>query len=497
MKLSDLIKGIEICEYTSDMMNMDVSGISSDSRSIKKGDIFVCVCGTKSDGHEYVSQAAEAGAAAVIAERWTPDIQLLAVSGIPVMRVKNVRLALAYLWSNYYGCPGKSLEIIAVTGTNGKTSVTNMLKSIFEEAGIPCALIGTITHSLTTPDPEQLYKELRELADNGIKYVFMEASSHALKLDKLGALRFRCGIFTNLTREHLDFHHTMEDYLNSKAKLFKLSDAAVINIDDEYGKALVKMSGSKKVYTYSAESDSADFSAKQAELNGIDGITYNFLTTGHLFRIHSPIPGGFTVYNTLAASSAAYLCGVPPRAIRDGIASLHGVRGRIERIQLPQTHFACYIDYAHTPDALENVLRSLRGFMTAGQRLVVLFGCGGDRDPGKRPVMGEIASTLADYLIITSDNSRSEDKAEIIRQILTGIRNGCGYTVIEDRREAIRYAVRTAVKGDVILLAGKGHEDYEIDRSGRHPFSERELLQEAALEIYRRDNSEKEKMNDR
>lgn len=497
MRLGALLCGVELCEYTFGAMDIEVVGISSDSKTIGAGELFVCIEGMRSDGHDFAAEAVRRGACAVVAESWKGDLCGLAYGDFPVVRVKNARKALAFIWSNYYGSPGRELHLIGVTGTNGKTSVTNMLAAIFEKAAIPCALIGTITHTLTTPDPEQLYRELRRLADEGKRYVFIEISSHALSLHKADALRFECGIFTNLTREHLDFHKTMEAYFEAKLRLLELSDAMLINTDDEYGTEFLKRAASCRTYTYSAKDPEADFYAGQVELCGTDGVSYQFVSAGRLMRIRSPIPGGFTVYNTLAATSAACLCGLPSGAVREGIAELHGVCGRIERIPLPMPDVAFYIDYAHTPDALANVLRSLRGFMKPEQRLKVLFGCGGDRDPGKRPIMGRVASEYADHLIVTSDNSRSEDKDAIISQILTGVdRESCSVEVIVDRRRAIEHSVENAECGDVILLAGKGHEDYEIDGLGKHPFSEREILRAAARRVCR-ERRDEEKTKDK
>jgi len=462
MLLSDILKGLEIV-YT----DITVSGISTDSRTTKIGDVFVCIRGEHLDSHElpYINEAIGNGAAVLITDR---DV----TASCPVIKVADTRKTLAVMCGNYYGRPQDKLNIIAVTGTNGKTTVTHMLKAIYEEAGYKCAVIGTVTNTMTTPVPEQLYPLLADYADSGIDYVFMEASSHALYLGRLDGIRFRYGIFTNLTPEHLDFHGTMDNYLKAKAILFSQCDVGLINYDDEYCTALTKLVKCETLY-YSVKSDKADYTARNIKSFG-DGIQYDFLTICEMFRVNVSIPGMFTVYNSLSAAACAYHDGIAPAVIRSAFRKLNGIPGRIEFIANDR-NLRIFIDYAHTPDALENVLRTLRDIKGTG-RLTVVFGCGGDRDSAKRQVMGKIASKLADFVIITSDNSRTEDPKKIINDIMKGIDKELPYAVIENRTDAIKYAVDTAEKDDIILLAGKGHEDYEITADGRHPFNEKELI---------------------
>jgi UDP-N-acetylmuramoyl-L-alanyl-D-glutamate--2,6-diaminopimelate ligase len=449
---------------------------------VQKGGLFVCIKGEHSDGHDFIDDAFKNGAAAVIIEK---DEKLHYDKNI--IKVEDSRTALAYACANYYGRPQDQLNIIAVTGTNGKTSTTYMLKAIYEEAGYKCGLIGTITNSMTTPMPETLYPMLREFADAGCEYVFMEASSHALALGRLEGIQFKIGIFTNLTQDHMDFHKTVDNYMEAKMRLFKQSKTGLINYDDIYGRKIGQLTSDIcDIKYYSAMSASADYSAKNIESKGADGIEYEFLTVGKIFRITSKIPGMFTVYNTLAAASAAYCDGISPLVIREAMLKLDGVAGRFERVKLDKD-YAVFIDYAHTPDALENTLKALRDVKRSGGakwngRLTVLFGCGGDRDPIKRPMMGRIASKYTDFVIVTSDNTRTENPQKIIADILKGIDKELPYTTIENRTEAIKYAIKTANSGDIILLAGKGHENYEIDAEGKHPYNEKEIVYKFAAE---------------
>ena len=306
----------------------------------------------------------------------------------------------------------------------------------------------------------------------------MEASSHALKLSKLDALTFEAAIFTNLTPEHLDFHETMEDYKESKAKLFKMSKTALINADDLHGEYMVKHS-SGRVCTYSVKGGDADFCA-DGVISNERGISYTLLSKNTIMKIKSSLRGSFNVDNTLSAAACGLLFGISPATVAEALCSITGVSGRMERLKLdPSADFSVYIDYAHTPDALENLLVSARRIMGEGERLVLLFGCGGDRDKNKRAVMGKIASECADLTVVTSDNSRSEKKESIIEDIMQGFERSRAHIIIPDRREAIEYAVINAERGDVILLAGKGHEKYEIDSDGKHPFDEREIVSDA------------------
>lgn len=457
-----------------------ILGITPDPERIKEGTLYLCIRGFQRDGHKAIPRAIAHGAVACVIGEGYPDIQAyLEQLSIPYAIANNEREAEAILTSRFYRDPWKDLKITAVTGTNGKTTVTSMLTAIYETAGFRTGAIGTLTGKLTTPDPAELYPTLASYAANGVSHVFMEASSHALSLGKLAPIRFDAAVFTNLTPEHLDFHRTMSDYAAAKATLFRQARRSILNADDEQS-TLMARAATGKVYYCSAQTRPADFLAFNISHNGLYGIAYDFAAANRRFRVRSSLPGRFTVMNTLEAAAAAYTDGISPDIIRGALCRFRGVKGRLERVPLPTQDFTVYIDFAHTPDALENILLTIRDFMKPTQRLVLLFGCGGDRDKSKRPLMGQIASRLADFVIITSDNSRSENTADIISDILAGVDEHCSYTVIENRREAIRYAIHTACTGDVILLAGKGHEEYEIMPDGTHPFSEREIVMSAA-----------------
>ena len=497
MRLYELLSAVEVFAYARPR-DMEIRGITSDSRRVGKGDLFVCIRGLHEDGHAYLRDAVGAGAIAVMTEEGTEDVP----EDVAHIIVPNTRSALARLYHTWYGRSGDRLHLIAVTGTNGKTSVSFMLRAIWEASLERCGLIGTVAcdsggkllrgctvespANMTTPDPEDLYRLLAEMEKDGVSTVIMEATSHALALGKLDALHFDAAIFTNLTPEHLDFHGDMESYFEAKAKLFNMCDLAILNGDDPWAGRL-KGRLRCPVRVCSMSRSDADYIAEQIYDRGVDGISYRLRSMGASMRMDCPIPGSFTVMNTLQAATLALECGKSPGCIHDAIAMFGGVQGRMERVRMPlNAECSVFIDYAHTPDAMENLLRTARRFCRVGQRLVVLFGCGGERDRSKRPVMGALAVQLADFAVITSDNSRGERPDDIISEIVAGIaaQKKENYTVIPDRRDAIAYVLRHAQKGDVILLAGKGHEIYEIDRTGRHPFDEREIVQRVVQEIY-------------
>lgn len=483
LKLQDLLYGVNLTETTADL-TAEISDVTCYSEAVKPGGMFICICGTRSDGHDFIDRAVYNRASVIVvqdgclsnaAREFLHDAE-----SVSYVSVKNTREAEAHIYNNKFGNPVRRLRLIAVTGTNGKTTTSYMLHSILTEAGYKTSLIGTTTGTLTTPDPDVLYCKLRDMADEGTVYAVLEASSHALFFDKLAPCIFDAGIFTNLTPEHLDFHGTMENYYAAKSKLFEQCRIGIFNYDSEYGQKMYLSAPCDKYY-YSAGNDTADFTAKAEVNRGTDGIGYCLLAKNLMFRIFSPIPGKFTVYNTLAAASASLVLGIDPHVIRTAIGRMNGVPGRIQRVPTKRDDIAVFIDYAHTPDALENVLRAVRNFMKTGQHLTVLFGCGGDRDRSKRPVMGSIASRLADFVIITSDNSRSEPPLQIIGEIIKGIDRERPHIVIESRREAIIYAVKNAQPGEVLLLCGKGHEDYEINAQGRFPFNEADIVTEASI----------------
>ncbi len=494
---------------------VDILGVTSDSRQVSQGYLFVAIQGFHIDGTRYIPEAIARGAVAVVAPSKTS-----VPSGIIHIPHEDPRMALAYLCDAWYGHPAEGLTLVGVTGTNGKTSVSAMLAHILRCAGIPVGIIGTVgvlglsgqplgirshneTANMTTPDPEELYAILAAMAEEGKGYkerpvVVMEVTSHALLLNKTAPLTFHHAVFTNLTPEHLDMHGTMEDYYAAKRRLFTSCRTAVVNADDPYGERLITdpvttadtwyICHTSPMYqcvdTHHAGRCCNRVYAGQIKLMGAAGIEYRLMSPHVRLRVSCPIPGCFTVVNSMEAAVTAISLGVSPINVKEALQSFAGVPGRMERVPLgDHLGFSVFLDYAHTPDALENLLTTAKRFRRYGERIVLLFGCGGDRDPSKRPLMAAVASRTADAVIVTSDNSRSEDPLAIIKDILEGMDPTCDHVVIPDRREAIRHAVRYARRGDIILLAGKGHETYEIDKNGRHPFSERALVIEAA-ELY-------------
>ncbi len=468
LKVRDLLRGVCVKGCIDESINeLDITDITSDSRRVKSGSMYISISGLTADGDDFIEDAFRAGAAVVISEKVNTEGCCICVCG--------AREAYARIWSNLCSNPADKVKIIAVTGTNGKTSVSHMIKAILECAGYKTALIGTINNTLTTPDPCDLYPMLADMAASGVQYVVMEASSHALYFDKLSPIKVSTGVFTNLTPEHLDFHGTMQNYAAAKAKLFRICKNAVVNYDDGYCNTVCPIDITSKRITFSGVSCDADITAKNVRNLGIDGIEYDLsLDESRVFCVKCGIPGLFTVYNTLAAVGCALAEGIDIRFILSGLRGMCGVKGRIERV--PSEGAAVFIDYAHTPDALEKLLLTVRGFRRDTQKITLLFGCGGDRDRAKRPLMGAIASRLADFVIITSDNSRTEDRRSIIDQILRGIDKERPYIVIEDRKEAIEYALDNTDENGIILLAGKGHEEYEIGPQGKRYFSEREIV---------------------
>ena len=484
MILKELLNGVEIREASENVLDLEIAGISEDSREDLTGKAFICMAGEHSNGHDYAGKAAEQGAAVLICE-YLPQ----GCEGVPYVITPSTRKADALMWSHFYGDPAHALKVLAVTGTNGKTSITYMLKSILEEMGKRVGVIGTIKNmignkeiesTMTTPLPKTLYKLIAQMRDEGVEYLVMEASSHALDYEKLAGITPEIGIFTNLTPDHLDYHGSMSSYAKAKAKLFKICKKAVINADDSYGKYMYDQATCEK-YFFSKDSKYADFTAQNIVSHGIRGNEYDLVSNDEAIHIECAIPGGFSVSNSLAAATAARLCGASCKDIALAMRRLQGVAGRMETVPLG-ADFTVIIDYAHTPDALENVLKTVKAFKTPEQRLVSVFGCGGDRDKTKRPVMGGIATAMADYSIITSDNSRTEDPEAIIADILAGVTEGSNYTVITNRTEALRYAILHAQKNDIILVTGKGHENYEITKEGKHPYDEKAIIRAAFAE---------------
>lgn len=470
------VLGNNVCNF-----DIEINGVSSRSHEILNGYIFVCIRGAQTNGNKYIAEAVKRGAVLLITEEIDVSVT---ESGIPYIKVPSARKALANLCARFYGNPEKQLCIKAVTGTNGKTSTVQILSKIYGDAGIKNRRIGTLSASLTTPDPEELFKEFKNAFDNGFSHIIMEASSHALTLEKLCGVEFDGAIFTNLTPDHLDFHCCMADYALAKSKLFYQSKCGFYNLDDEYGRILYEK-GSEKKYYYSACDKSADFFADNIRYRGNSGIEYDLVYKGGSLHVESRLVGEFSVYNTLSAISMAIVDGIDPKIIADAVKSISHVSGRLEKIDVGNVDFSVYIDYAHTPDALEKLLNTVRGFRKNGQKITLLFGCGGDRDKTKRAVMGKIASTLADFVIVTSDNVRTERPCDIISDIMKGIDKERPHIVIQDRRKAIEYAINNAVKDEIILLAGKGHENYEIVGKEKTDFNEKEIAASAVRERFK------------
>ncbi len=504
--LKELTKKVGIKETNLDSFDAECGKLRTNSLECRRGDIFICIKGGKVDGHDFICTAVEHGAGLIVCERVTPYLSTHPDIGYIV--VENTRLAAAHMWNEYCGRPSDKLILVAVTGTNGKTSTTYFLREIFKAAGYVTGVIGTVrcligdetdiisdspdskVNSMTTPSPEQLYPELEKMADAGVEIVFMEASSHSLSQYRLDPLRFTVSIFTGFTQDHLDYHETMEDYYLAKRRLFSLSDAAVINADTAVSDRLCREINIPFV-KYSVGSASVDYTARSAVTENVGGIAYDFSDKNDTCHITCPVSGGFMVANTLAAVSTARLFNIKTEVIAAALEHCPQIPGRMERVPLPKKcDFDVFIDYAHTPDALENVLHTLLALKKPEGRVVVVFGCGGDRDRSKRPIMGRIATTLAGLTVITGDNSRSENPRSIICDILRAVAEGADCKVIERREKAIRWVIENHRPGDVILLAGKGHEDYEIDADGKHPFSEAAIVLNSVKRLYGDDTSE-------
>ncbi len=463
MKLSQLLDGIPVCSAAVDM-ETEIAEVRYDSRAVQPGDLFVAIRGFETDGHRYIAGAVERGAAAVLCEQ--------APEGTPAVVVADTRAALALMGANRYGHPAESMVMIGVTGTNGKTSTTYFIKAALEAAGAKIGLIGTNQNLIgdevleterTTPESYELQALFARMRDAGCTHVVMEVSSHALALKRVYGIRFRVALFTNLTQDHLDFHGTMEEYRRAKALLFAQSDLGVINLDDPAAGQMIA-DARCPVLTFSATSADSDLHAEDIELRA-DGVRFTAAAASGQALVSMQIPGAFTVSNALGALAVCYALEVPVEKSAEALRAVPGVKGRVEVVPVP-AGYTVLIDYAHSPDGVENVLASVRGF--ARGRVIALFGCGGDRDRSKRPKMGAIAARLADYCIVTSDNPRTEDPDAIIADILEGM-GDAPRTVIASRPEAIRFALGFAQAGDVIVLMGKGHETYqEIHHVKRH-----------------------------
>ena len=478
MKLRELIKNVKTKKVVNDK-DVDITGISYNSKTVQKGDIFVCLKGEYSDGHDYAKMAVENGASALYCEK---ELSL----DVPQVIVESTRHEIADIAAEFYGYPSKKLNLIGVTGTNGKTTVTHLIQRIIEDANHKCALIGTLGYKLsskdtyhdakhTTPQAPELQKTLEMICENKIDYVAMEVSSHALDQNRVGGCDFNGAVFTNLTQDHLDYHITMKNYFEAKAILFralKAGDFAVINNDDEYAENFKSVvADGVKIYTYGIKQN-ADIMAENIDFS-IHGAKFNCKIHGKDKPVNLQMNGMFSVYNALAALAAGIAMGIAEDVCIKALEETKSVDGRFEIVNKKPL---VIVDYAHTPDGLENVLRAARELTPEESSLICLFGCGGDRDATKRPKMGKIADENADIVVVTSDNPRSEDPQLIISDILAGIKsvNTQKVFVEPDRKTAISMLKNIAKENDVVVLAGKGHEDYQILKDKTIHFDDRE-----------------------
>ncbi len=471
MNIYTLLKGAgyDTCGIT----DAEVSLVTEDSRKVTQGSVFVCVKGARFDGHDAADDAVKAGAVLIVAQHDTGAPNQLIVS--------DTREAFSLLSASFFGNPAKSLRLVGVTGTNGKTTTCFLLKSVLESLGHKTGLVGTVKNMvgdveypahLTTPDPFELNSLFAKMVEAGCEFCVMEVSSQALAQCRVAGLHYEVAAFTNLTQDHLDYHGTFENYIAAKHILFENCDVAVVNTDDEAHSAMTEGT-SCKVVSFSALRDSADYSAKNIE-HKPGGVSYFLVGIGKLERIKMKIPGGFTVYNSMTAAVCAIELGLPFADVTKALSEASGVPGRIEVVPT-DTDYTVIIDYAHSPDGLQNILGSLRKIARA--RIIAVFGCGGDRDKTKRPQMGKIAADMSDFVIVTSDNPRTEDPATIVKEVAEGTK-GAKVPVVEivDRTQAIEFALNEANEDDIVLLAGKGHETYQIIGTEKHHYDEREVV---------------------
>lgn len=479
MTLTDLVHGTDVT-LPEELKNLEINGITYNSTKIKQGDAFICINGFKTDGHIFAKEAAHRGASIVISEK------ALDLGDTPVLITEDSRRVLSKIAANFYGRDNKPFQVIGITGTNGKTTTSYMIKSILEAGGIKCGLLGTISYQFsnieyesvnTTPESSDLQRLFAEMRMEAIENCVIEVSSHALSMGRVDDISFNDTIFTNLTPDHMDFHESTEDYYQAKRKLFFLNQSVcLINLDDPYGKRIydeLKESG-RKVLGYSLMDKSADYSGKVMDATEMGTTILITEKAKELGLLKLRTPGIFTVYNGMAALAATRVRGLPFATIKAGLENLKGVPGRFQLAENSKD-IPVIVDYAHTPDALEKVLKTANDFKKG--RLICVFGCGGDRDKTKRVLMGAVAGRYSDYCIITSDNPRTEKQQDISADIEKGIRKtDCQYTIIDDRYDAIKKAVSMYTKGDLIMIAGKGHETYQMIGTEKKHFDDREVV---------------------
>ncbi|WP_099157991.1 UDP-N-acetylmuramoyl-L-alanyl-D-glutamate--2,6-diaminopimelate ligase [Virgibacillus ndiopensis] len=486
MKLSEIISVLPFYDSTSSAeKDVEINNIEMDSNKINTGDLFVCIRGFKVDGHNFVDEAIKNGARAILAER---NVK----ATVQTIIVPDTARALAMITAKFFDFPTSGLPLIGITGTNGKTTITYLLETIFQQLQMKTGIIGTIqlkigkeTFSVpnTTPDALFLQKTFNRMKDQGVSVAIMEVSSHALDMGRVYGCEFDIAIFTNLTQDHLDYHKNMDDYLHAKSLLFaqlgntydnRRKKFAVINRDDPYYEK-IKKSTAQHVITYGYKHD-AQVKARNVKLDSLK-TSFTLATPNGDVTVNSRLIGMFNVYNMLAASAAAIVSGVPLSVIKNALETIPGVSGRFESVQVGQS-FATIVDYAHTPDSLENVLQTIKEF--AKGNVYVVVGCGGDRDRSKRPLMADIALTYADYAIFTSDNPRTEDPQVILDDMTTELTKE-HYDVVVDRKQAIAQAIELAKTDDIVLIAGKGHETYQQIGNIKYKFDDREIAKEAIL----------------
>lgn len=480
MLLQYLIENLTDKVITGDT-NIDINKIEYNSQKIEKNDIFVAIKGYKEDGNDYIKEAVEKGAVCIVTE---DELNVNELPNITIVRVQNSRIALSLLASKYYDFPARKLKLIGITGTKGKTTTAYMIRDILNASGKKTGMIGTIYNtygnvcieaSRTSPESLDLQKLLKDMVDAQMEYVVMEVSSHSLVLDRVYGLHFEIGIFTNLSQEHLDFHGTMDNYLLAKSKLFEMCDFALVNGDDIHTPRLKKMIKCKTA-TFGLD-NAVNITASDVRINN-NNVEFKMYVNKMLETIVINIPGRFTVYNALAAIGTCSLLGAQMDAILLALSNIK-VPGRSEIIDVQKT-FTVMVDYAHNPSSLEAILSSIKKYVKG--RIICVFGCGGNRDKEKRPMMGEISGRLADFTVITTDNPRNEDPSIIMKEIEDGVKKTKGlYKIIENRKDAIAFAMRIAWKNDLVLIAGKGHETYQELKNGKRiDFDERKVVKDIA-----------------
>lgn len=482
MRLDELLEGIEYTVIDGNLA-IDIKGIAYDSRQVKPGYLFICISGFKTDGHLFIEQALKNGASAILIEKTIDPID-----AATVIMTSNNRKALALVASNFYGRPSQDMRVIGVTGTNGKTTTTHLIKAILEEAGMKTGLMGTLYARVadktmdfghTTPEAPDVESFMAICRENKAQYVLMEVSSHALDLYRVSCIDFNVAVFTNLTQDHLDYHINMQEYRAAKLKLFEMissgiNNFTVVNADDNNAREFIQAS-KVPVITYGLN-DNSSIKAENVKID-LKGSEFRLCFEGATININMKLIGRFSVYNVLAAIAVALREGINPEIIKTALEKVNGVPGRFEQVDEGQ-NFTVVVDYAHTPDGLENILRT--GRQLTSHRLITVFGCGGDRDRGKRPLMGEVAARYSDFCVVTSDNPRSEDPEAIINDIVPGLDQvkDSRYAIISDRREAINHAVHLARPGDLVIIAGKGHETYQLVKDKVLDFDDRKVASE-------------------